>query len=150
MSAALPWLTLGLGVAQQFQSGSVMNQALAEARKPRFTKKMAAQARESGTSNIMANLAERGLLDSSLLPGGLADLEKGISEARASGGLMGNPSDLLWQQALGLGQSGGSAVGNIVQLYMLRNLFGGGTTPWTYASDTMGGGGGGYWQPKVE
>src|SRR3990167_7033530 len=126
MAAALPYLTLGLGVYQTIQSQNLQQQAIAAAKEPRLSAEQQETLRREGTSNIGANLAQRGLLDSSLYTGALTDLEKRIGEAAAGAGTMGNVPEMLWQQALGLGQSGAGTIGNLAQIYMLQKLFGGG------------------------
>ena len=126
MAEALPYLTLGLGVYQTVQGQNVQQQAIAAAKEPRLSKEQQATLRTAGTSNIAANLAQRGLLDSSLYTGALTDLERRIGEAAAGAGTMGDVPGMLWQQALGLGQSGAGTIGNLAQLYMLQKLFGGG------------------------
>src|SRR5947208_2886237 len=89
--------------------------------------------RQTGTANIGSNLAQRGLLDSSLYPGALSNLEQNIAQTR-------NPmSDLYWQQALGLGQQAGNTIGNLSNIAMLRQLLGG--------SGGFGQGGGGFQWP---
>ena len=126
MAAALPYLTLGLGIYQTVQSQNLQQRAISAAREPRLSEAQQATLRTAGTSNIGANLAQRGLLDSSLYTGALTDLERRIGEATAAGGTTGNVPEMLWQQALGLGQSGSGTIGNLAQLYMLNRIFGGG------------------------
>ena len=122
IAGILPWITAGLGVAQAAQSKGMANRAIQTAEKPRFTEEMATSARRGGTSNILANLASRGLLDSSLQTGGLASLERGIAEARAGAGTMGDVPSLMWQYAMGLGQGAGGALGSSAQMYLLSQL----------------------------
>src|SRR2546426_727624 len=111
--AVLPYLSLGLGISQLGQS-----QRYADLAAGGLSPEQRAAARAAGTSNIGANLAQRGLLDSSLYSGSLAELEKQIAQAR-------NPSaDVQWGLAQGYGQGGAQTIGNLAQMYMLRQLFG--------------------------
>jgi hypothetical protein len=74
--------------------------------------------RQAGTSNIGSNLAQRGLLDSSLYGGGLGQLEQYIAQAQ-------NPqAGQLWQQAQAYGQGGTQTLGNLAQMYQLQQMFG--------------------------
>ena len=138
MAAALPFLTLGLGVYSTIQSQNLQQQAITAAREPRLSEAQQATLRTAGTSNIGANLAQRGLLDSSLYTGALTDLERRIGEATAGAGTTGNVPEMLWQQALGLGQSGAGTIGNLAQIYMLNRLFGGGSNPFGSLTNPFG------------
>ena len=130
---ATPWLmpaiTGGMGIWQALSGQRMQQEALAEAKKPRFTEEMAKYARESGTSNLTARLAERGMLDSSMLPGGIAELEKRISEARAGAGTMGDVPGMLGEWGYGMGRGGAQTLGSMYEAYMLRRLLGGQGTP---------------------
>ena len=136
MPAALPWLGLGLGVYQTVQGQNMQQQAINAAKEPRLSAAQQATLRREGSSNIKANLASRGLLDSSMLPGGLAALERNIGEAAAGAGTMGNYPEMLWQSALGLQNSGAGTIGNIAQMYLMQKLFPqmGGGFPWNQRS----------------
>lgn len=125
MPQVLPFLSLGLGIFQTIQGMQAQKQAIAAAKEPRLSEKQQQSLRERGTSNITANLAARGVLDSSLLPGGLSQLEKDIGEAAASAGTMGNYPALLSEYASGLSQGGAQNIGGIAQLYLMNKLFGG-------------------------
>ena len=125
----MPAITGGMGIWQALSGQQMQREALAEAKKPRFTEEMAKYARTSGTSNIMANLASRGLLDTSMLPGGIASLEGEIAKQRAGAGTMGDVPGMLWQGALGLGQGGAQTLGSMYEAYMLKRLLGGQGAP---------------------
>src|SRR5712692_3848442 len=73
----LPWLSLGLGVQQMGQS-----QRYADLASQGLNPAQQAQMRQAGTSNIGSNLAQRGLLDSSLYGGGLGQLEQYIAQSQ--------------------------------------------------------------------
>jgi hypothetical protein len=129
----LPWLSLGLGVQQMGQS-----QRYADLASQGLNPAQQAQMRQAGTSNIGANLAQRGLLDSSLYGGGLGQLEQYIAQSQ-------NPqAGQLWNMAQGYGQGGAQTLGNLAQMYQLKQMFGnqfpgmGGFTGNPYAS----------WQPS--
>lgn len=136
-AAWLPYVGLGLSGLQMLQGEKRAGEAVAEAKKPRLSAEQQGTLRKAGTSNIGANLASRGLLDSSLYGGALADLEGKIGEASA--GTMGDVSGLLSRQAEGLSAGGAQGISNIAQLYMLQKLFGqnkqqpewGSLDPWT-------------------
>lgn len=102
----------------------MQNRAIEEARRPRLSTEAQATLRREGTSNIKSQLATRGLLDSSLFPGALGELEKRIGEAAAGAGTMGDVPGMLWQGALGQGQSGSNLIGNVAEMYFLRQLLG--------------------------
>ena len=117
--AVLPYLSLGLGISSLGQS-----QRYADLAAGGLSPEQRAAARASGTSNIGANLAQRGLLDSSLYSGSLAELEKQIAQAQ-------NPAaNVQYGLAAGYGQGGAQTLGNLYQLYQLQQMFGGGGTPW--------------------
>jgi len=116
--AALPYLSLGLGIQQLGQS-----QRYADLAASGLSPEQRAAARASGTSNIGANLAQRGLLDSSLYSGSLAELEKQIAQAQ-------NPAaGIQYGLAQGYGQGGAQTLGNLFQLWQLQQMFGGGGMP---------------------
>src|SRR2546426_12695090 len=107
--AVLPYLSLGLGISQLGQS-----QRYADLAAGGLSPEQRAAARASGTSNIGANLAQRGLLDSSLYGGSLAELEKQIAQAQ-------NPAaatQLGVQQ--GYGQGGAGNFNNLAQVDKLQ------------------------------
>src|SRR6059036_614257 len=111
--AALPYLSLGLGIQQLGQS-----QRYADLAAGGLSPEQRAAARASGTSNIGANLAQRGLLDSSLYGGSLAELEKQIAQAQ-------NPAAATQLGlAQGYGQGGAGIFQNLAQLYQLQQMFG--------------------------
>lgn len=124
MPQMLQWATLGLGVYQTIAGQQAQREALDWAKKPRLTPEQQATIRREGTSNLQANLASRNLLDSSLLPGGLTDLEKKIAEAAAAAGTQGDVSGMLAQWAREMGAGGAQTLGSLAEIYMLKRLFG--------------------------
>jgi len=125
MPQMLQWATLGLGVYQTIAGQQAQREALDWAKRPRLTPEQQATIRREGTSNLQANLASRNLLDSSLLPGGLTDLEKKIAEATAAAGTQGDVSGMLAQWAREMGAGGAQTLGSLAEWYMLNRLMGG-------------------------
>lgn len=83
------WLTLalaGIGLAQSASASSAQQRALEAAQQGnQLSAEELAQMESQGTSALKGNLAQRGLLDSSLFTGGLAKLRGELALAKAKG-----------------------------------------------------------------
>ena len=80
------WLALGLGLLgayQSYRSAQAQQQAIQALQQGGLSPEELARMREQGEANLRLNLSRRGLLDSGLLPGGLAALERELALAQA-------------------------------------------------------------------
>jgi hypothetical protein len=97
------WLALGLGLLgawQAYQASQAQQRAI-QTLSQGFSPEEIARMREQGTANLRLNLARRGLLDSGLLPGGVAALEGelALAQAAAKRGMAPALSSIYLQQA---------------------------------------------------
>ncbi len=91
------WLALGLGLLgayQTYKAAQAQQQAIQSLQQGGLSPEEVARMRQQGTANLRLNLARRGLLDSGLLPGGVAALEGELALAQAAAKRASPVSDL--------------------------------------------------------